>query len=122
MCVCDTVEKSGSISYVSVAGRGPIRFFAEFGFGFSYSNRVSLSFKDETIQNFEPFYWGRSGTRTASVIGGNSSEVLRRFEENNSFEIMLSKRRKAWIDNQECELKKLALTTKLTQNWASSAS
>lgn len=114
-------KKDGVINYVSLSGCGTPRIFAEFGFGFAYTNCLSLTYDDMSVRNFGPFYWGRSGTRTVETLNKDGSEVSWTMEERNVFEIMLSSKRQQWVDDQELDTKKLLLTTRLLEHWALSA-
>lgn len=108
----------GELSHVLISSNGAVEVFAEFGFGFSYTNMLSVTLCDNSRQDFTPFYWGRSGVRTIVNNKGGCSEVVSRFDEPNSFELMLSKNREVWCNQQANDLQKLMRTTQLLQNWA----
>ena len=118
--VTEVRKHDGVISYIALSSPGAPNIHAEFGFGFPYQNCLSLTYDDETVSNFEPFYWGRAGLRTVKTVTRRNAKISMAVDERNVFEIMLGKKRQYWIGHQELETKKLLLTTKLLEQWSSS--
>ena len=76
-----------------------------------YSNRIDISFKNNSKISYMPFFYGRSSNREFSITSHNKTRV-RRFYEPNSFVSLFKRNRSSWLQDQELRFSNMNRTIK----------